>query len=396
VIAQKFILMNRKRKLMTIQKRIPRNMIPARLIGRFIMTIAIIGLFLLLILFGILFSMSKGNPIPFTDENGLPLSGSISEKIFIDINGVKQGMFIKSKDETNPVLLFLHGGPGMPEYFLTQKYPTGLEENFTVVWWEQRGAGLSFSPDIPSVTMTIDQLVADTLEVSNYLRNRFGKEKIYLMGHSGGSFIGILAAHQAPELFYAYIGVAQMSYQLTSENLAYTYMLAEYKKLGNNKMVEKLEKAPPGLVSPLPDAYLMLRDDAMHRLGIGTTMEMKSVISGIFIPSLLNKEYTLKEKLNIWRGKPYSAGHLRNEMFSIDLTQKVQRLELPVYFLHGKYDYTCSYEMARDYLDIIQAPVKGFYSFENSAHSPLFEEPERMMKILLDDVLGRSNTLVDR
>lgn len=360
------------------------------------MTIAIIGLFLLLILFGILFSMSKGNPIPFTDENGLPLSGSISEKIFIDINGVKQGMFIKSKDETNPVLLFLHGGPGMPEYFLTQKYPTGLEENFTVVWWEQRGAGLSFSPDIPSVTMTIDQLVADTLEVSNYLRNRFGKEKIYLMGHSGGSFIGILAAHQAPELFYAYIGVAQMSYQLTSENLAYTYMLAEYKKLGNNKMVEKLEKAPPGLVSPLPDAYLMLRDDAMHRLGIGTTMEMKSVISGIFIPSLLNKEYTLKEKLNIWRGKPYSAGHLRNEMFSIDLTQKVQRLELPVYFLHGKYDYTCSYEMARDYLDIIQAPVKGFYSFENSAHSPLFEEPERMMKILLDDVLGRSNTLVDR
>jgi pimeloyl-ACP methyl ester carboxylesterase len=388
--------MNRKRKLMTIQKRIPRNMIPTRLIGRFIMTIAIIGLFLLLILFGILFSLSKGNPIPFTDENGLPLSGSISEKIFIEINGVKQGMFIKSKDETNPVLLFMHGGPGMPEYFLTQKYPTGLEENFTVVWWEQRGAGLSFSTDIPSVTMTIDQLVADTLEVSNYLRNRFGKEKIYLMGHSGGSFIGILAAHQAPELFYAYIGVAQMSYQLTSENLAYTYMLAEYKKLGNNKMVEKLEKAPPGLVSPLPDAYLMLRDDAMHRLGIGTTMEMKSVISGIFIPSLLNKEYSLKEKLNIWRGKLYSAGHLRNEMFSIDLTQKVQRLELPVYFLHGKYDYTCSYEMARDYLDTIQAPVKGFYTFGNSAHSPLFEEPERMMKILLDDVLGGSNTLVDR
>ncbi|MDO9084790.1 MAG: alpha/beta hydrolase [Anaerolineaceae bacterium] len=359
------------------------------------MTIGLIGLFFMLLLFGILFSLSTGNPIPFTDENGISLPGSISEKIFVDINGVRQGMFIKSRDETNPVLLFVHGGPGMPEYFLTQKYPTDLEENFTVVWWEQRGAGLSFSPDISPETMTIDQLVEDTLVVSNYLRNRFGKEKIYLMGHSGGSFIGILAAYQAPELYYAYIGMAQMSYQLESENLAYDYMLAEYKKNGNEKMVEKLENAPPGMVSPLPDAYLMLRDDAMHRLGIGTTMEMKSVISGIFIPSLLNKEYTLKEKFNIWRGKSFSAGYLRNEMFSIDLTQKVQTLDLPVYFLHGKYDYTCSYDMANDYLDELQAPVKGFYTFEQSAHSPIFEEPGRMMEILQNDVLSGVNYLAD-
>lgn len=381
---------------MTIQRKNDnKNNQPGRLIGRFILTTTIvITSFILIIIVGLLLS-SKGKPIPLTDEQGNPFAGSISEKIFVDVNGVSQGMFIKSVDETNPVLLFLHGGPGMPEYFLTRTYPTGLEENFTVVWWEQRGAGLSFNPNITSETMTVDQLVADTLEVSNFLRDRFGKEKIYLMGHSGGSFIGILAAHQAPELFYAYIGVGQMSYQLKSENLAYAYMLDEYKKMGDDKMVVKLEKASPGMTSPLPDAYLLLRDDAMHRLGIGTTREMNSVISGIFIPSWLNIEYTLKEKLNIWRGKFFSAGYLRNEMFSIDLTQKVQTLEIPVYFLHGKYDYTCSYELAKDYLDDLQAPVKGFYTFEQSAHSPIFEEPARLMEILQNDVLFGVNQLAD-
>jgi len=126
------------------------------------------------------------------DENGSPLAGSISEKVFVNINGVEQGMFIKSKDATHPVLLYLHGG--MPDYFLTQRYPTGLEDYFTVVWWEQRGSGISYSADIPPETMTLEQMISDTLEVTNYLRHRFGKEKIYLMGHSGGTFIGIQAA----------------------------------------------------------------------------------------------------------------------------------------------------------------------------------------------------------
>ena len=108
------------------------------------------------ILVGILLLLSRGKPKPFVDENRHPLAGSISEKVFININGVEQGMFIKSKDDKHPVLLYLHGG--MPDYFLTQRYPTGLEDAFTVVWWEQRGSGLSYSPDIPLETMTIEQL----------------------------------------------------------------------------------------------------------------------------------------------------------------------------------------------------------------------------------------------
>jgi len=215
--------------------------------------------------------------------------GSLSEKIHVNINGIEQGMFIKSKDSTNPVLLYLHGG--MPDYFLTRKYPTGLEDYFTVVWWEQRGSGISFSADIPQETMTLEQIISDTKEVTNYLRKRFGQEKIYLMGHSGGTFIGIQVASRAPELYHAYIGVAQISDQLKSEMLAYEYMLKQFREKGNTKMVRKLEAAPVTMTEGTPDAYRVLRDPAMHSLGIGTTHDMKSVISGIFLPSLIYPEY---------------------------------------------------------------------------------------------------------
>jgi pimeloyl-ACP methyl ester carboxylesterase len=160
---------------------------------------------------------------PFRGEDERPLPGSLSEKIHVPINGVAQGMFIKSRDAGNPVLLYLHGG--MPDYFLSARYPTALGESFTVAWWEQRGSELSYSADLRPETVNPEQLVADALEVTDYLRQRFGREKIYLMGHSGGTFIGMQTTARAPERYHAYIAVAQMSYQLRSERLAYDYML---------------------------------------------------------------------------------------------------------------------------------------------------------------------------
>ncbi len=212
-----------------------------------------------LILVGVLLAISPGKPEPFLDASGKPLAGSLSEKVFVNINGVEQGMFIKSKDITHPVLLYLHGG--MPDYFLTPKYPTGLEDYFTVVWWEQRGSGISFHDDIQPGTITLDQMISDTLEMTNYLRTRFGKEKIYLMGHSGGTFIGIQAAARAPQLYYAYLGMAQMSNQHESERLAYEYMLHSFKENGNTGMVRKLEAAPVTLTGDIPAGYLAIRDD---------------------------------------------------------------------------------------------------------------------------------------
>ncbi|MCA1758653.1 MAG: alpha/beta hydrolase, partial [Bacteroidales bacterium] len=133
--------------------------------------------------------ISPGKPEAFKAESGNILKGSISEKIFVSIGGVKQGMFIRGKNTDNPVLLFLQGGPGFPNYFLFEKFNSGLEDYFTVCYWEQRGGGLSYSSDVTIESMTLDQLVSDAIEVTNYLRERFSKDKIYLLAWSGGTTI---------------------------------------------------------------------------------------------------------------------------------------------------------------------------------------------------------------
>jgi pimeloyl-ACP methyl ester carboxylesterase len=366
----------------------------ARKVGRMLVVMASLFLAGISMLVGLLRLLSRGKPKPFVDKRGRPLPGSISEKVFVPINGVQQGMFIKSKDDRNPVLLYLHGG--LPDYFLTRRYPTGLENYFTVVWWEQRGSGLSYHADIPAETMTLEQLISDTLAVTNYLRQRFGKDKIYLIGHSGGTFVGIQAVARAPELYSAYIGVAQMSSQLKSEWLAYQYMLKHFKAQGNRSMVRRLEAAPVTMTEGTPHTYLAVRDRAMHRLGIGTTHAMRSVLTGIFLPSLACPDYTLREKVNLWRGKWRSGvSALWEQMLATDLSTQVPALELPVYFMHGLFDYTCSYTLAKTYFQRLKAPVKGFYTFEQSAHSPMFEEPEKTLTILREDVLAGANRLAD-
>lgn len=349
----------------------------------------------ILILIMVLWVYSPGKTKPFLDSNGKLLVNSISEKIYVNINGVKQGMFIKGKDMSKPVLLYVHGG--MPDYFLTQKYPTGFEEYFIVVWWEQRGAGISYHKNIVPDSITSKQYVSDVIAMTNYLRQRFGREKIYLMGHSGGTFIGIQAAAKAPQLFNAYIGVAQSSNQLKSEKLAYDYMLKCFKEKGNKKMVKNLQTAPVSMTAGIPKGYLALRDEAMHNMGIGTMHNMHSVTTGIFLQSLLFREYTLREKFNLWRAKAKSGvSILWNEMLSTDLSKAIPQLDVPVYFFHGIYDYTCSYREAKSYFEQLKAPVKGFYSFEESAHSPMFEEPEKLQRILRTDVLLGATGMADK
>ncbi len=342
----------------------------------------------------LLFWSRPGKPRPFLDEGGHPLPQSISEKVRVDINGLEQGMFLKAKDRTRPVLLYLHGG--MPEYFLTRRHPTGLEAEFVVCWWEQRGAGLSYRRGMSPESVTVEQLVADTLELTNVLRRRFGEDRIYLMGHSGGSFLGIHAVARAPELYHAYIGVAQMANQLTSEKQAYDYMLGRCRAERRAALARKLEAAPVTLEGGVPAEYLRVRDEAMHALGVGTMREMRSVVTGLFLPSLQNPDYTLAEKINIWRGKASTGvSSMWKEMLAIDLADQVPGVGVPVYFLHGAYDYTCAYAEASRYFDRLTAPLKGFYTLTESAHSPMFEEPDKVMTILREDVLNGTNRLAD-
>lgn len=341
--------------------------------------------------------LSPGITEPFLGANGQRLAESISQKLTVPINGVRQGMIIRGMYADNPILLWVHGGPGMPDYPLTQQYPTGLEDLFTIVWWDQRGAALSFNADIPAETMTIEQFIADALAVTDYLRERFHRDQIYILGHSWGSFIALQAAARSPERYKAYLGMAQMVYQLESEKIAYDHMLAAYSDRGDFKMVRELEAAAVTMTGGTPEKYLKLRDTAMHRLGIGTTHDMTSVITGIFLASWRFRGYTLREKINLWRGRAFSRSFgLWNQFIRIDLRETVPALEIPVYFFEGRFDYTCVTSLARDYFDQLQAPVKGLYVFDNSAHSPLLEEPQKAHRILEYDVLGGATTPADQ
>jgi pimeloyl-ACP methyl ester carboxylesterase len=366
-----------------------------RVMGSFMIGFLLLILVGLLGLVGVLLAWSPGRPAPLVDDAGRPIEGALSERVFIAINGVRQGMIIQSTVPSNPVLLFLHGGPGMPAFFLNSRYPTGLEQDFTLVWWEQRGAGLSFDLGIPAETMTVEQLIADTIAVTNYLRDRFGQDRIYLLGHSWGSFLGIQVAAAAPELFHAYVGMGQVAYQLRSEVAAHAHMLAAYRARGDAAMVRRLQGAPVSLTEGLSGAWLRLRDKAMHGLGIGTTRAMRSVIGGVFLPVWRCRAYTLREKFNFWRGLAWSRRFLWDRVLWTDLATLVDHLDLPVYFFIGRHDYTTNHELARNYFLLLGAPVKGFYTFRNSAHSPLFEEPQRARNILRQDVLTRGTRLAD-
>jgi pimeloyl-ACP methyl ester carboxylesterase len=358
----------------------------------------VLGLFL--ILFIIILHYSPGKIEPYLDNNRKPLTRSIAEKTFVEIGNVHQGMFIKSKNIKNPILLYVHGGPAFPNYFLIDKYKPNLEDYFTVCYWEQRGGGLSYTPEVTLESMNYTQLANDAIEVTNFLRKRFDKEKIYIMAHSGGTPIALLAVQKQPKLFQAYIGMGQISNQGESEKLAYTYMIDKYKVDKNQKRINELKKylVLESDSKILPFYKSNIRDQYMHELGIGTMHKMKSVFSGIFIPVWTCKAYTISEKINIWKAK-FSflpKTNLLNQMLETDFTIKVPKLDIPVYFFSGKYDLTVNKDLAKDYLNKLDAPLKGFYTFNNSAHSPLFEEPELVRKIFENDILKSKNSLADK
>jgi pimeloyl-ACP methyl ester carboxylesterase len=355
---------------------------------------------LLLFIACILFIYSPGKPKQFSDSNGKRLAGSISEKAFTTIGGVKQGMFIRSKNTDSPVLLYVHGGPAFPNYFLIDKFDPKLEDNFTVCYWEQRGGGLSYSSAVTLQSMNFDQLALDAIEVTNYLRKRFGKEKIYMMAHSGGTPIALLAVSRKPELYHAYIAMAQITRQSLSEKIAYQYILTQYTNAGNQNTVRELQKfrvleSDSNILSFYKS---MIRDKSMHESGIGTMRSMKSVFSGVFIPVWMCKAYTIPEKINIWKSKFFflPKTDLLKEICTNDFTVTVPKLDIPVYFFSGKYDLTVNINLAKDYLRKLEAPVKGFYTFDKSAHSPIFEEPEKVKEIIEKDVLNGTCSLADK
>ena len=220
------------------------------------------------------------------------------------------------------------------------------------------------------------------------------------MAHSGGTAFAIQAVDSLPQLFHAYIGIAQITRQAKSEKLGYKYMLNRYLAEGNSKMVAEFKKYPilENDSFILPFFNSVLRDKAQHDLGIGTMHNMRSIIKDVFLAVWTCRAYTVREKFNIWISKFsfLKKTGIRSEILQADIPAKVPGLEIPVYFFSGRYDLTVNIDLAKEYLGKIGAPVKGFYTFNNSAHSPMFEEPQKLKEILIKDVLNRLTTMADK
>ncbi len=339
----------------------------------------------ILLLILIVFPPSSGKIPQFYDKNGETIKNSLAEKCYLNIDNGDLGMIIMAKDISAPVLLVCGGGPGIPEYLLEDMHPSCLVDKFVVCYLEYRGTGLSYSSEIKAEDMTTERYISDVLAVTNYLSERFGQDKIYIMGHSFGSYIAIKTAQQYPDYYNAYIAMAQNCNQTESEYLAYDYMKSQYEEAGNTRMVEKFTECPIRESEEMYNKYFSssLRDMAMHELGVGTTREMNSVITGIFFPSLRCKAYTWQERINIWRGKTFSTKFpVVEESTNFNAFDEVPSLQIPIYFFAGKYDYTCNYDLQYEFFEQIEAPIKEFYTFENSAHSPIFEEPEKALELI--------------
>lgn len=340
---------------------------------------------ILILLIIIIFPPSTGKIPQLYDNNGELLTNSISEKCYLKVDDVQLGMIILAKDMSNPILLVCGGGPGIPEYLLENIYPSKLVDKFTVCYLEYRGTGLSYNSDINISDMTTERYVTDILEVTNYLRKRFSQDKIYILGHSFGSYVAIKTIQKYPEYYYAYIAMSQICNQKESEYRAYNYMKKQYELSANNKMLKKFAEYPIHESDEMCKKYFSssLRDTAMHDLGVGTTHDMRSVITGIFFPSLKCIAYTWQERINIWRGKSVAASFpVAEECLQFNALDDITALQIPIYFFAGKYDYTCCYTLQKEFYEQIDAPEKQFFIFENAAHSPIYEEAEKASKFL--------------
>jgi pimeloyl-ACP methyl ester carboxylesterase len=337
-----------------------------------------------MILFVILLVHSPGKPRPFTDKEGNLVPGSIAIVEAVNVNGLNQRMIIRGLDTTKPVLLYLHGGPGSPEFPFVRQFDSDIEKLFVVCYWDQRGAGLSYSDKVPPETMTLQQFIDDAGKVTEYLLHRFNRNKIYLLGHSWGTMLGAFTAQKYPQYYYAFIAVGQVGQQVRSEIISFNFCLERSKKLNDKKAVKILEKMGP---PPYPDPKIGLANMLKERKLV--TRYGGAIKHGDFYPQAMKalffcSEYNLRDKISYLKGMNYTLNYLWNTVITSNLFRDVPVQQIPVYMMQGTFDYQTAFPVAKEYFDSLKAPLKKFYPFENSAHSPIFEEPDKFEEILME------------
>jgi pimeloyl-ACP methyl ester carboxylesterase len=308
----------------------------------------------------------------------------IQESYKLHVGGIEQWVYVRGQDKGNPIILFVHGGPGAPYSPVMWEFQRPLEEYFTVVNWDQRGAGktyLTVDPGSIANTIHISQYVSDAIEVAEAIRRKYGARKLILMGHSWGSVVGMKAALARPDLFYAYVGIGQVINTRTNEKLSFEYGLEQAKKANNTAAVKELESiAPyPGTTPITRERIIIARKWPQYFGGLSA---FRSNSKYYFDGPALSPDYDPKEVASIDQGNVFTLAKLLPEFLDVDFTG-VKTFPIPVLMFMGRHDYTTPSEPTAAWLQAVQAPYKQGVWFENSAHMIPWEEPGKTLLSLV-------------
>jgi len=305
----------------------------------------------------------------------------------VPIGGIGQWIEVRGESAKNPILLFIHGGPGSAFLPVARAFQESWENYFTVVQWDQRGAGKTYSSnsrDAVRPTMNIERMHADTLEMVNYLRKRFGQDKIFVLGHSWGSILGLRLAHDHPELLHAYIGVGQAISSRDNETVLYQESLAEAQRTQNQKALKDLKA-----IAPYPSANVTFEQIRTVRqwsgalIGPQGTDESWMGEKAIF----LAPEYSLADDVGWFRGIFFSVDTLLGDLSKVNFADLGYDYRGPIFFMEGKHDPYTPSSIAKDFFDKMNDPDKHFVWFEKSGHFPFSEEAQRFTDTLVQQVL---------
>ncbi len=324
----------------------------------------------------------------------------IDEKIKIRYCESDYYLRIRSCDASNPVVLFLHGGCGSPDRAQVIKYQSPLAKHFTLIAWDQRGAGLAYSKkEAKNLTLTKELYVEDAHNVILWAKEKFNKDKIIIVGHSFGSVLGVWLAEKYPEDILAYVGVGQCVDYIRNEDLSYAWTLEKAEELGDKKALKVLQKISPpknGMYKENHRKSIIKQRAILHKYGGANYSSWKPYWQELLFHELpiMLKEYSVLQIIKYIKGLSYSPNQPVGQT-NPDFINKVKRLNTPVYLLLGRHDYNCPVELAVEWYNMLDAPDKKLLFFENSAHSPQWEESEKwnetFITIFADNIKNRSS-----
>lgn len=303
----------------------------------------------------------------------------IDEAMFVPVGGINQWITIRGANRDNPVVLFLHGGPGTPTNLLDFSMAPAWTPNFTLVQWDQRGAGKTFASGGTSASdMTIDRMAQDGIELTQYLREHLHKDKIIIVGHSWGTILGTHMAKAHPDLFYAYVGAGQVVNAQENEALNYARVLEKAKALGDAKAVAELQASGPPPY-PAMKALTTQRIWAQayeHADSYAATEQASSLYApGYSLLDLYHAIQSIRFTLNTFIGPTMSGPAMK-----VDLNALGSDFAIPIFVFEGPDDYITSPDLAKAYVDKLNAPQKEFVMLPAGGHFAVFTHPDTFLK----------------